>query len=50
MSKTTSRIYDEQTVGVLRRAKALLNRGTTDRDAFGLAPEEMEQRQGQHHD
>ena len=50
MGKTTLRIYDEQTMRVLRRAKALMDEGMALRDAFGLARNEMEQREVQHHD
>ncbi len=49
MGKTTLRIYDENTMRLLRRAKALTDAGMTVRDAFGQARDEMEQREGQHH-
>ncbi len=49
MGKTTLRIYDEDTMRVLRRAKELMGTGMSVSDAFGLARDEMEQREEQHH-
>jgi MerR family transcriptional regulator, heat shock protein HspR len=50
MGKTTLRIYDERTVGLLRRAKDLMDSGMSVSDAFGRAREEIEQEKVQHHD
>jgi MerR family transcriptional regulator, heat shock protein HspR len=43
MGKTTLRIYDEQTMRVLRRAKELMDSGMNLREAFGRARDEIEQ-------
>ncbi len=42
MGQTTLRIYDEDTVRVLRRAKELMDSGLDFRKAFGQAHDEME--------
>jgi hypothetical protein len=49
MGKTTLRIYDEKTMRVLRRAKALMYTGMNVSDAFGRAHDEIEQGE-QHND
>ena len=43
MGKTTLRIYDEKTMGVLRRAKELINSGISVSGAFGKAHDEADQ-------
>jgi hypothetical protein len=43
MGKTTLRIYDEETMRVLRRAKDLMNTGVTVAQAFAQAHGEIEQ-------
>ena len=43
------RIYDEETMRVLRRAKELMGAGISVSDAFGQAHDEIE-REEQHHD
>ncbi len=50
MGKTTLRIYDEQTMLVLRRAKEFMDTGMAVRDAFGQAHEEIEHEEEQHDD
>lgn len=50
MGKTTLRIYDENTMRLLRRAKALMDAGMAVRDAFGRARAEMGKREEQHDD
>lgn len=40
--KTTLRIYDGETMWLLRRAKALMDLGMSLSDAFGLARDAME--------
>jgi MerR family transcriptional regulator, heat shock protein HspR len=54
MGKTTLRIYDEETVRVLRRAKAWMDTGMGVSDAFGRARAESEhdeiEREGQQSD
>jgi MerR family transcriptional regulator, heat shock protein HspR len=49
MGKTALRIYDEETMRVLRRVKELMDKGLSVRDAFGRAHDEIE-RGEQHHD
>lgn len=43
MGKTTLRIYDEETMRVLRRAKDLMNTGVSVAQAFAQAHGEIEQ-------
>jgi DNA-binding transcriptional MerR regulator len=50
MGKTTLRIYDEETMRVLRRAKALIDEGMSVSEAFGRALDEIEQWEEQSHD
>jgi MerR family transcriptional regulator, heat shock protein HspR len=40
MGKTTLRIYDEETIRVLRRAKSLMDKGMSVKEAFEQANEE----------
>ena len=49
MGKTALRIYDEDTVRLLRRAKELMDTGMSVSDAFGKARDEIE-REEQHND
>jgi MerR family transcriptional regulator, heat shock protein HspR len=42
MGKTTLRIYGEETMRVLRRAKTLMDSGMSVSDAFGRAHDEIE--------
>ena len=50
MGKTTLRIYDDETMRLLRQAKALMDAGMAVRDAFGSAHEEIEHQEEQQHD
>ena len=50
MGKTTLRIYDEETMGVLRRAKELMDTGVSASEAFGLASKEIGNREEPYHD
>lgn len=50
MGKITLRIYDEETMRVLRRAKALIDEGMSVSDAFGRANDEIENKEDHHHD
>ena len=50
MGKITLRIYDEETMRLLRRAKELMDTGMSVRDAFGLVRDKEEQREEQHDD
>ncbi|AFM26088.1 helix-turn-helix domain-containing protein [Desulfomonile tiedjei] len=43
MGKTTLRIYDQDTMRVLRRAKRLMDTGMSARDAFAQATKEGQQ-------
>jgi MerR family transcriptional regulator, heat shock protein HspR len=49
MGRTRLRIYDEETMRLLRRAKELMDKGMRVSDAFGRAQDEIERKE-QHHD
>ena len=46
MGKTTLRIYDEETMRLLRRAKELMDTGMSVREAFAKANRREEQQNG----
>jgi hypothetical protein len=48
MGTTTLRIYEEETMRLLRRAKKLMDEGMSVSDAFGRARDEID-REEQHH-
>jgi hypothetical protein len=50
VGRTTLRIYDEETMRVLRRAKDLMDLGMRVSDAFGRARDEIAQREERDND
>lgn len=50
MGKTTLRIYDLETMRVLRRAKTWMDTGMSLSEAFGRAHDEIENKEEPHHD